>query len=94
MHSSISHFAPPSQVTENLNRLSNEVRGKGKKGGQSVDERSVLCFLECQGGERLAVRAGVRGRLVEVNERLSREPGLLREKGDTAEGFVAIVMLK
>ena len=37
-------------------RLSNKVSGKGKKGGQAVDERAILCWLECQDGTRYILK--------------------------------------
>ena len=33
-------------------RLSNKVTGKGKKGGQSVDEKAILCVVHCEGGNK------------------------------------------
>ncbi len=45
------------QVTERLNRLQNVVRGKGKKGAQGVDEVSILGWIECEDGERYAIRS-------------------------------------
>ncbi len=81
------------QVTKTLNRLDNAVRGKGKRGGQSVDERATLCLVECEDGRVFPVRSNVRGKLIEVNDRLVREPNLLRDR-PLADGFVAIVLLK
>ena len=36
---------------------------KGKKGGQGVDERAILCYIECESGETFSVKSCVKGKL-------------------------------
>ena len=81
------------KVTNKLDRSSNKVTGKGKKGGQHVDEKAVLCVLECLDGTIYRVMAGVKGKLIEVNESLMENPQLLVDKGET-DGYIAVVLQK
>lgn len=36
--------------------------GKGKRGGQQIDEQSILCAIECHDGSVYRILAGVRGK--------------------------------
>lgn len=40
------------QVSKNVNRLHNKVRGKGKKGGQMLEAMSPLCKITCSTGDK------------------------------------------
>ena len=68
------------QVSQNCNRLNNKVVGKGKKGGQGVDERAILCFIECENDEKFAVRACVKGKLIGINQKIVDNPQWIVEK--------------
>ncbi|XP_077978688.1 protein Abitram-like [Glandiceps talaboti] len=81
------------QVTKNLNRLDNKVSGKGKKGGQWVNETAPLCVITCNDNTQYTIYSSVNGKLVEVNENLISRPQLLIEKPET-DGFIAIVLPK
>ena len=81
------------QVSENCNRLNNKVSGKGKKGGQGVDERAILCFIECQNGEKFAVRACVKGKLVGINKKVVQNPQILLDKS-SGVAHLAIILTK
>ena len=79
------------------------VTGKSKKGGIWLDEDDRLCTVTSVDGAKATVISGIRGRLVEVNERLFSNPRLLTEKageweGDdvqsATEGFLCIVQPK
>ena len=61
-----------------------------RRGGPSLPPDAVLAHLSTAGGRTYAVRAGVRGTLLEVNERLLREPSALRDAPSGA-GYIAIV---
>ena len=74
-----------------MNRLSNSTSGKGKKGAQVVEANSVLAIVECKDGTKFTVRSHVKGKLVEVNQRLVEEPGLVVSHPMTL-GYVAVVL--
>ena len=67
-------------VSKRLNRLDNKVKGKGKKGGQGVDERSILCHIECENGETYSVRSCVKGKLIGINQKIVQNPNLILDK--------------
>ncbi|XP_019635118.1 PREDICTED: protein Simiate-like [Branchiostoma belcheri] len=81
------------QVTEKVNRLDNKVIGKGKRGGQWLQESSPLCRVTCTDDTEFTLYSCIKGKLVEVNENLINSPQLLTEK-PSSEGYVAIVLPK
>lgn len=68
------------QVTDKTNRLDNKVSGKWKKGGQRVDQNSLLCVASCEDGSSYAIFSCMRGTLIEINEKLFTDPNILRKK--------------
>jgi glycine cleavage system H lipoate-binding protein len=76
-----------------INRLSNKVSGKGKKGGQSVDEKAILCLVHCVNGNKYPIRSCVRGTLIEINPLIVKNPSLLVEK-PFSEGHLAVILPK
>ena len=74
-------------------RLSNKVSGKGKKGGQSIDERAILCWVHCENGSKYAIRSCVRGTLIEINPLVVKNPQLLAEK-PLSDGHLAVILPK
>ena len=82
------------KAKSSLNRLDNKASGKGKKGAQAVDEKSILCWIETESDNvRYPVRSCVRGKLVEINERVIKNPQLIVQKPLT-EGHIAIILPK
>ena len=81
------------QVSQNCDRLKNKVSGKGKKGGQGLDERSILCFIECESGETFTIRSCVKGKLVAINQKVVETPNLILEKSP-GEAHLAIILTK
>lgn len=81
------------QVSQNCDRLKNKVTGKGKKGGQGLDEKSILCFIECESGEIFTIRSCVKGKLVGINQKVVENPGLILEKS-AGEAHLAIILTK
>merc|ERR1719321_1216801 len=69
----------------------NEVHGKRNKGAATVTSRTVLADLKLSDGAEFTLHAGVSGALVELNERLTKEPTLLQGEEAEDEGFLAIV---
>ncbi|KAK8808996.1 hypothetical protein WA171_001124 [Blastocystis sp. BT1] len=69
------------------------VTGKSKKGGIWLDEDDTVCTLTSTTGEIVSVVAGIRGRLLELNESLSQNLNLITEKNAT-KGYICIIQPK
>lgn len=74
-----------------VNRLDNSVKGKGKKGGQKLHNKSAVCKIEYKDGTSFDVPSCMKGALLEVNEELVKNPQLLREFPD-ADGYIAVIL--
>lgn len=70
-----------------------KISGKTKKGGSWVQPQSKVCLIHCENGQIWKVVPAIRGRIIEINERLMKEPDLLRQQPGT-EGFIAIILPK
>jgi len=79
------------KVSEKLDRSLNTVSGKRKRGAQWVDLTSPLCKVTCEDDSQFVIYCGIRGNLVEMNNRLLEDPQLLTQY-ENGEGFIAIVM--
>ncbi|KAL2468215.1 Single hybrid motif superfamily protein [Forsythia ovata] len=73
-------------------RSRNKVTGKKKKNAQHFGENTALCKV-CIRDVTYIVRCCVRGSLLEVNERLIKQPELLHSSANR-EGYIAIIMPK
>ncbi|KAL9244055.1 hypothetical protein vseg_017868 [Gypsophila vaccaria] len=69
-----------------------KVTGKRKKNAQHFQTNSILCNVHSSDTPYI-VRCCVKGSLLEVNNRLMNNPGLLNTSADR-DGYVAIVMPK
>lgn len=69
-----------------------KVTGKRKKNAQHFESNTALCKV-CTNGDSYIVRCCVKGSLLEVNERLIKQPELLHSSADR-EGYIAIIMPK
>ncbi|KAK9748541.1 hypothetical protein RND81_02G065300 [Saponaria officinalis] len=67
-----------------------KVTGKRKKNAQHFQPNSILCNVQ-SGDTSYIIRCCVKGSLLEVNNRLMNNPGLLNTSADR-DGYVAIVM--
>uniref|UniRef100_H2Y7P9 Protein Simiate n=1 Tax=Ciona savignyi TaxID=51511 RepID=H2Y7P9_CIOSA len=81
------------KVTEKLDRSQNSVSGKRKRGAQWLNPSGPLCVVTCLDGSKHTIYCGIRGSLVEINERLVSQPQLLQDSY-TTEGYIAVVMPK
>ncbi|CAB3995923.1 Simiate [Paramuricea clavata] len=81
------------QVSKKVNRLDNKVSGKGKRGAQHLLPSSPLCDVTCSTGEKYTLYSCIKGKLVEVNQFLETNPGLLNKKPMT-DGYIAVVLPK
>lgn len=77
--------------TKKVNRLDNQVKGKGKKGAQKVSPESILCTIICTDDTTFPIKSCIKGKIIEINKRLVEEPHLLTEKPFT-DGYIAIVL--
>ncbi|KAE9010359.1 hypothetical protein PR003_g15678 [Phytophthora rubi] len=75
------------------NVLDSRVTGKKKKGGQFMQPKTVLCVLKCKSGREFTLYSCIRGSLIEVNERLQKEPELLQQKHQS-DGYLVIIQPK
>uniref|UniRef100_A0A7N0RA08 Protein Abitram n=1 Tax=Kalanchoe fedtschenkoi TaxID=63787 RepID=A0A7N0RA08_KALFE len=73
-------------------RSSMKVTGKRKRNAQHFESNSALCKVNTKDASYI-VRCCVKGSLLEVNDRLIKQPGLLNSSADR-DGYVAIVMPK
>ncbi|TDH65318.1 hypothetical protein CCR75_006545 [Bremia lactucae] len=75
------------------NVLKSRVTGKKKKGGQFMQPNTVLCTLKCKSGHEYTLYSCIRGSLIEVNERLIKEPNLLNTKHHS-DAYLVIIQPK
>ncbi|XP_020092684.1 protein Simiate [Ananas comosus] len=69
-----------------------KVTGKRKRNAQHFESNTALCKV-CANGTFYVVRCCVKGSLLEVNNRLIKQPDLLNSSADR-EGYIAIIMPK
>ncbi|XP_050237477.1 uncharacterized protein LOC126687102 [Mercurialis annua] len=69
-----------------------KVTGKRKRNAQHFESNTALCKV-CTQDASYIVRCCVKGSLLEVNDRLIKQPGLLNSSADR-EGYIAIMMPK
>lgn len=65
----------------NTDRSLNIVRGKGKKGGLVMQEKSTVAVLQCKNGSNYKVVSCIPGKLIEINELLREDSNLLSKEG-------------
>lgn len=74
-----------------IDRSNNEVKGKSKRGGLVLQERTQLAVVRGKDGHEYKVVSCLPGKLVEVNKGLLENPDLLKSEGD---GYIAIILPK
>ncbi|RCN37189.1 hypothetical protein ANCCAN_16917 [Ancylostoma caninum] len=60
------------------------------EGGLHLQKETRICTVRCKDGEEIVVRAGVRGVLAEVNDRLFSNPDLVRTAPEN-QGYIALI---
>lgn len=75
----------------NCDRSKNHVSGKGKKGGMILQPLSSLAIITCNDGTTYKVLSCITGKLIEINERLLKNPELIGQDG---VGYIAVVLPK
>lgn len=79
------------QVSDTVDRMSNTMTGKGKRGAQIVQAGSTLCKVHCSDGEEYKILAAIPGKLVEMNNKLAETPNIMLTD-PISLGFIAIIL--
>ncbi|XP_011646645.1 protein Simiate-like isoform X1 [Pogonomyrmex barbatus] len=79
------------KVSDKLDRSLNKVSGKSKHGAQPLQTNSNICTISCSNKETYVIKCCMIGKLVEVNETLSKYPHLLKESPHKG-GYLAIIL--
>lgn len=75
---------------EKIDRLTNQLRGKRKKGGQKLQKYAPICAIHCSDGVKYVITACIPSRLIEINEAISSDFNLIKKR-PLSSGFIAIV---
>lgn len=75
----------------NCDRSKNQVSGKGKKGAMNLQPSSTLAIITCEDDTEYKVVSCITGKLIEVNERIVKNP---KSIGTDGLGYVAVVLPK
>ena len=55
--------------------------------------QAIICFIECESGEKFSVRSCVKGKLISINQKVAKNPNLILEKSP-GEVHLAIILTK
>lgn len=81
-------------MINNSDRSEVKLGGKRKKGAKVIEPHTILCQVKCEGIPKMFnIRAGVPGRIIEINEHVKKDPNLLR-KDPKGLGYLAVVAPK
>ncbi|XP_018572342.1 protein Simiate [Anoplophora glabripennis] len=81
-------------MIHNNDRSEIKLGGKRKKGAKVIEPHTILCQVKCEGMPKMFnIRAGVPGRIIEINEHVKKDPNLLR-KDPKGYGYLAVVAPK
>ncbi|XP_065156037.1 protein Abitram [Atheta coriaria] len=79
------------EISDKLNRLKNVVSGKGKKGAQKLEGKSIVCYVETNDGEKYPVYSCLKGKLLEINNFLIEKPDLIQTH-PVSNGYIALLL--
>jgi len=80
-----------SSVEFPIQRMSNKVSGKRKRGSQYLQSDSHLCTVNTDDGRKFTLRAGVNAKLAEINRKLLELPDLIKSP---TMGYMAIFITR
>lgn len=75
----------------NIDRGSNQVKGKSKKGGMALQPNSTIAIVECKDGSEYRIQSCVTGKLIEMNKKINDDPDILKNE---ERGYIAILLIK
>lgn len=78
---------------QKIDRLTNQPKGKGKKGSQVLQKNSPICAIICSDDTKYVVTGCLGARLMEVNQRICTDFDLIKTK-PLADGYIAIMQPK
>ncbi|KAJ2456264.1 hypothetical protein EV183_000191 [Coemansia sp. RSA 2336] len=71
------------------NVVNSVIKGKSKKHSLRLTPDTKLCTIYTANDRQFIVRAAVKGKLMEWNQRLESDPGLIQQSPE--QGFIAII---
>ncbi|KAJ1862646.1 hypothetical protein LPJ78_004596 [Coemansia sp. RSA 989] len=71
------------------NVVNSVIKGKSKKQSLRLTPDTKLCTIHTANDKQFIVRAAVKGKLMEWNQRLESDPGLVQRSPE--QGFIAII---
>jgi hypothetical protein len=74
---------------ELLSTVNQLMSGKSKRGADYVQPNKLLYRIRCANERPFTICAGIKGRLIEINERLIEQPNLLKDRTQ-GHGYLAI----
>lgn len=74
---------------EPLTSINQSMSGKSKRGADYVQPNKLLYRIVCSENQQFIICAGIKGRLVEMNEQIVENPSLIQTKPQ-GEGFLAV----
>jgi len=74
-------------------KLNNKVSGTRKRGSLWLERDTIICKIRTSDGKQHPVLSGIRGHLMEINDRLIGHPSLL-VKSPSTTGYIAIIRPK
>ncbi|XP_025831214.1 protein Simiate [Agrilus planipennis] len=78
-------------VVGNIDRLENKSSGKAKHGAQKLNPNSILCYIHCSDGSSYPVYSCIKGKLLEINKNIFKNPQLIIEK-PRSQGYIALIL--
>jgi len=74
---------------ESLANVNQSMSGKSKRGADYVQPNKLLYRIKCTNNQNFTICAGIKGRLVELNDEILKTPELIQQKPH-GEGYLAI----
>lgn len=77
-------------IVNGVDRLQNKANGKFKKMAQNLTANSPICYIETKDGLKIPFYSGVSGKLLEINEKLTKQLEKFTEL--SSDNFVALLL--
>ena len=66
-------------------------KGKKKKGAKILRPEKVIGRITTENGREFQISAGMKGKLIELNDLLDEQPDMLRRKSEN-QGYICVIM--